>query len=406
MKIVRIVTRMNIGGPSTQVTLLTNRLDRARFSTSLLVGRPHRGEGDRTPWVQNGPAKVIRIDSLQRGIHPVRDLTSLIRIFRILCKERPELIHTHMAKAGALGRMAGWLYNLKRANRSAGKRAILVHTFHGHVLKGYFSMWTSWLLTLMERWLAQRTDCLVAVSPSVRNSLLERKIGRGEQWQVVPLGLELSALHEMDLPNGALPMRCGLVGRLVPIKNPSLFLSAVEQVLRNHSERLLQAVIIGDGPLRPRLEKEVRTRHLEGAVAFTGWRTDLRACYGGLDIVCLTSWNEGTPLSLIEAMAAGRVAVASDVGGVRDLLGPLQEGPAEVPSGHFRVCSRGILFRGGDARGLAAALEALAREPALRRTLAEAGRSYALAQFSHRRLVEEVSFLYERLNREIRKKTS
>lgn len=401
LRIVRILTRLNIGGPAIHVALLTHRMAQDRFSTCLVVGRPEQGEGNRIDWVRTGPGKVVELRWLRRGIHPLRDWVAWIRLLRVLWHEKPHVVHTHTAKAGTLGRLAGLAYNRIGPGRKFGQRALLVHTFHGHVLEGYFPIWASGLFTGIERWLARRTDCLVAVSPAIRRDLLKRGIGREEQWEVIPLGLELSALERLAPPdrNGAL--RCGLIGRLVPIKNPALFLEAVERVTRNHSASFLQAVIIGDGPLRPQLEAEVRARRLEETVSFTGWRDDLASCYQSLDVVCLTSWNEGTPLSLIEGMAAGRIAVASDVGGVRDLLEPPADCGPEIPAGRFQLCSRGILFRPGDARGLADALETLAREPALREKLSGAGRSHALATFGPQRLIEEISHLYERAGQTI-----
>lgn len=399
MRIVRIVTRMNIGGPSTHVALLTNRLDPARFSSCLVTGRPAAGEGDRRPWVEKGPARVIAMDCLQRPMHPWRDVLSFSRILRILWKEQPDLIHTHMAKAGFLGRTSGWLYNRIGPGRRSGRRAVLVHTFHGHVLEGYFPRWASALITRVERWLARRTDCLIAVSPAIRDVLIRKGVGRREQWRVVPLGLELSGLRDLAAPDGGEVLRCGLVGRLVPIKNPSLFLEALRRLNQNGARGRVEAKIFGDGPLRGGMEAQALKWGLGGRVSFAGWRQDPLSCYRELDVVCLTSWNEGTPLSLIEAMAAGRVVVASDVGGVRDLLGPVAERSPEIPAGGFQAAERGLLFRAGDSQGLAAALQALAEEPSLRRRIGDSGRAYVLKNFSHERLLGEISSLYTELNR-------
>jgi len=401
LKVVRIVTRMNVGGPSTHIRLL-HQLDPRRFRTCLVVGRPETAEGDRAGWVQDGANRVIRIGSLRRSIRPLLDLLALAQILRILWRERPEILHTHMAKAGTLGRLAGWLYNRVGPGRTPGRCAVLVHTFHGHVLEGYFPRWISHLFTCWERWLAARTDCLIAVSPAIRRDLLERGVGRNEQWRVVPVGLDLTALKPLPPANGARSVRCGLVGRLVPIKNPQLFLDAVERVVRRSPAPALRAAVIGDGPLRPQMEAAVRARRLGESFSFTGWCDDLASCYRELDVVCLTSWNEGTPLSVIEGMAAGRAAVASDVGGVRDLLEPPPGCPAELAPGQHQICRRGILFRAGDAEGLAGALVRLIEEPSLRHDLGQAGRAYALEQFAHPRLMEEISGLYERLSSSVR----
>ena len=398
MRIVRILTRMNIGGPSVHAAILANELDPGRFQTCLIIGKTAPGEGERTHWVEGGPAKVVRMESLRRPPHPWADWVSLCRILRIVWKERPQIVHTHMAKAGALGRLAGIVYNRVGPGRRPGHRAILVHTYHGHVLEGYFSRGVSRLLTGVERWFSRYTDCLIAVSQTTQKDLLEKGIGKRDQWRVIPLGLDLKHLETLPLPNGSKPLRCGLVGRLVPVKNPSLFVQAIGQVAQRNPAGLLQGSIIGDGPLRPTLEETVRVGGLEQVISFVGWQEDLRQYYERLDVVCLTSWNEGTPVSVIEAMAAGRAAVATAVGGVRDLLGwPPSGEQTEILPGRFQVVQRGLLTRAGDPEGLAAALEYLSQDGALRRRLGETGRGYARTQFSHERLIRDISDLYENL---------
>lgn len=402
MRIVRVVTRLNIGGPAIHAALLATRMDPSRFSTCLVVGEPDPEEGEILPDLMGESARIVRIKTLRRSIRPWADLFTLIRLVRILRKERPEILHTHMAKAGTLGRLAGMIHN-RMVGRSGGegRRSVLIHTFHGHVLEGYFPGWITEIFLRIERWLARRTDCLIAVSPAIRDDLLQKKIGRPEQWKVIPLGLDLSALGKLPLPNGTAPIRCGLVGRLVPIKNPSLFLEGICRFLKASRSLEIQAMVIGDGPLRKSLEEETREKGIDRIIRFTGWQRDPGSVYGNLDVVCLTSWNEGTPLSLIEAMAAGRAVVATDVGGVPDLLEESRQEGSEIPVGGFRLAHRGILVRPGDAEGLSAALAALAQDPNLRRSLGQAGRSYALRQFDASRLVQDLSSLYERITDEL-----
>ncbi len=395
MRIVRIVTRLNIGGPSIHVTLLSTQLDPTRFDTCLVVGKPGEKEGDMSAQVAARGVRMIRLRHLVRSIHPWLDGVAWLRLIGILWKERPDILHTHMAKAGALGRLAGILYNRLGPGRIPQERMILIHTFHGHVLEGYFSPRWSNRLATVERWLARRTDCLIAVSPRIRDELLKKGIGRKESWRVIPLGLDLSKLVRLSLPNGAEPLRCGLVGRLVPIKNPRLFLQALSQLNREGFSPELHGFIVGEGPLRKALEVEVRSERLEGHLHFTGWQEDQERCYRDLDIVCLTSLNEGTPASLIEAMAAGRAVVATDVGGVRDLLDPEGSNPTPIPEGGFCITPVGILFHSGDAQGLAAALRHLARNRSVRQTLGEAARRHVRERFNHERLLREISSLYE-----------
>jgi len=311
--------------------------------------------------------------------------------------ERPHILHTHMAKAGALGRLAGILYNRFGHGRRPGQRAMLIHTFHGHVLEGYFSPRLAKIFLLIERWLARRTDLLIAVSPTIQEELIDKGIGRPGQWRVIPLGLDLSALAQLPLPNGASPVRIGMVGRLVPIKHPRLFLQAMAHLIRHTPEPSVRGVMVGDGPLRPALECEAKQLGLDRVVRFTGWQRDLRSVYEGLDVVCLTSWNEGTPVALIEAMAAGRAVVATDVGGVRDVLDGQIRKNEPIALGTFRRTTHGILVRPGDVEGLASALRTVATDPALRRTLGEVARPHVLSRFSADRLLRDITTLYDAL---------
>lgn len=396
IRILRIVTRMNIGGPALHVGLLSMRLDRTRFSTWVVVGSSDEAEGDLSALLDpSAGVEAIRLPQLRRAIRPWADAACLIRLVHICARVRPHIIHTHMAKAGTLGRLAGMLYNAVYGWR--GDRARLVHTFHGHVLEGYFSPRASRLFTAIERWLGARTDCLIAVSPTIRQAILAKGIGPPERVRVVRLGLELAGLDQLEFPNGRRPLCCGLIGRLVPIKNPTMFVEAMARAAGRLPERSLAGLIVGDGPLRPDVEAAVEARGLGGHIRLTGWRRDLPECYGELDALCLTSWNEGTPVSVIEAMAAGRAVVATDVGGVRDLLqDPADPRPAVRP-GEFVVARRGLLVGAGDVEGLAGALATLCEEPALRRRLGEAARAYALSAHRAERLLDEIGGLYESL---------
>lgn len=396
VRVLRIVTRMNIGGPAIHVALLSNDLDPTRYSTRLVVGEPDATEGDLSDSVRRPEGRVIRLKALRRPMHPWRDVMALGQLLRMIWTERPCIIHTHMAKAGTLGRVAGLLYNILGPGRQPGARAVLVHTFHGHVLEGYFPSWQSQVFLAVERWLARRTDCLIAVSPRVRDELLDKGIGRAEQWRVVPLGLDLAALATLAVPGGHHPVRFGIVGRLVPIKNPTLFLEALSTARRLGGAQHVRGLVVGDGMLRAGLELRAQRLQLDGAVRFVGWQRDMVSTYQSLEAACVTSWNEGTPVALIEAMAAGRVAISTDVGGVRDLLDD-SAGSSAIPEGSFRITARGILVRPGDADGLAAAIQTVAGDPALRRQLGEAARAHVLAHHSAQRLVTDIEALYTQL---------
>lgn len=395
--ILRIVTRLNIGGPAIHAALLTTRLDRRRFATCLVVGEPDVTEGDLSGLINEGSARLIRLKSLRRPIRPWADAITWWRLLGIIRRERPCLIHTHMAKAGALGRLAGLWYNTMGSGRHAEARAMLIHTFHGHVLEGYFSGWMSRIFLAIERWLARRTDCLIAVSQAIRDDLLAKGIGRADQWRVIPLGLDLSAFTQLQPPRETAAIRVGMVGRLVPVKNPALFLQALHRLARQNGRVGVSGLIVGDGPLRPRIQEEVDRLGLGQMIHLTGWQRDVSSVYAELDVVCLTSWNEGTPVSLIEAMAAGRPVIATEVGGVPSLLGEVCGARDAILAGGFRVTDRGILIRPGDADGLVAGLQQLCRDPQLRRRLGEAGRRHASAAFSEQQLLTALSALYEQL---------
>ena len=402
MKILRVVTRLNIGGPSLHVLLLSAQLDPQRFTTCLVAGEPASTEGDLSELARGAGVRMFRLSSLRRSIRPWADLVALVQVLRIVTGERPEIIHTHTAKAGTIGRLAGILYNRFGHGQTPGARAILVHTFHGHVLEGYFPVWMSRFFVTIERWLARRTDCLIAVSQRIRDELLVGKgIGRPDQWRVIPLGLNLSALADLPLPERKSEFRIGVVGRLVPIKNPGLFLRALHRVILQEGtdQTSVSGVIVGDGPLRKTLEDEVKQLGLDRIVRFSGWQRDLSRVYEGLEAACLTSWNEGTPASLIEAMAAGRAVVATDVGGVRDLLEGEDQSSTQIVPGGFRVTDRGVLVRPGDTEGLAAALRMLARDAGLRTRLGQSAREHVVQHYAHERLLIDMASLYEALQR-------
>jgi glycosyltransferase involved in cell wall biosynthesis len=284
-----------------------------------------------------------------------------------------------MAKAGSLGRWAARQADVPH----------VVHTFHGHVLQDYFSPPVNRAFISLERFLARKTDVLVAVSEAIRDELLDLGIGRRDQWRVVPLGLDLEALLE-DLPDRAesrstmgLPTEgpiVGIVGRLVPIKEHPLFFRAAARIARERPD--IHFVVAGDGELRSTLENEARSL-LSDKVTFLGWVDDLPALYSALDVVVLTSRNEGTPVALIEAAAAGRPAVATDVGGVGDVVL------------HGKT---GCLVAPGDEDALARSIIG-SLDPIVGAALGRAGREHVADRFSSRRLVHDIAALYDDLLR-------
>jgi glycosyltransferase involved in cell wall biosynthesis len=390
IRVARIITRLNIGGPSIQAAALATRLVPRGFETLLVHGSLGAGEGDMRyllPTDANG-VEVRHVPALQRAVAPVDDASALREIVTLLGAFRPDVVHTHMAKAGSVGRIAAAIYN-GTAGRSA--RAKVVHTYHGHVLDGYFGATTAAIFTTAERMLARMTDAIVAISPAIRRELAdEYGIGHAEQYRVIPLGFDLDALiaiadsdrtqarAALGLDTDALVVTT--VGRLTAIKQHSLFLETASLIARD--EPRARFFVAGDGELRADLERQSAALGLGDRMRFLGWRRDLAAIYGATDVFLLTSRNEGTPVALIESLAAGVPGVATDVGGIRDVMAS-----DEV----------GLVAPFGDARALAAHVLALLRDPDRRRRMGEAGRRSVAARYSIDRLVGDIEALYREL---------
>lgn len=377
IRVAHVITRLNVGGPAIQVLLLNSRLDPERFESVLICGRSGQGEGDMRALGRVDHRPPILIPTLGREISILDDLRAfgaLVGIFRAL---RPDVVHTNLAKAGLLGRLAA---------RVAGV-PVVVHTFHGNVLRGYFDPVRSRLFLTLERLLARVTSRVITLSPRQRAELAARGIASGHRVEEVPLGIDLApflegsqgVLHKELRLASDIPL-VGIVARLVPIKAVDVFLAAAEIV--GQTRPGVRFVVVGDGPLRNDLERRVAKAGLEPRVAFLGWRADLPAIYADLDVVVLTSRNEGTPLSVIEALAAGRAVVATSVGGVPDLI---EDG------------KNGLLVDVGDPLLVATAVERLLGDPALRGRLGELGRRSVYPTYDAATLVARMAGLYEEL---------
>jgi len=359
------------------------------FHTRLVYGRLGAGEGDMRYRLPDG-IDAHHVPALRRSIAPVHDVGALARTFRTLCAFRPAIVHTHMAKAGTIGRLAAALYN-RTAGRSAPAR--LVHTYHGHVLEGYFSPRTAELFEWTERQLARVTDAIVAISPRVRAEMFEEyHIGQLSQYRVIPLGFDLTVLASIDddarrAAREALGLSSdahviSTVGRLTAIKHQSLFLETAQLVAAQDPRALF--LIAGDGELRRELVAAAQAFGIADRTRFLGWRRDLATVYGASDVFVLTSRNEGTPVALIESLAAGVPGVSTDVGGVRDVI---------------EDDTVGLLAPFGDARKLASHVRALLDNPLWRRLLGERGREMVLVRYGLDRLVNDVERLYRDLLR-------
>jgi glycosyltransferase involved in cell wall biosynthesis len=318
--------------------------------------------------------KLRLVPSLGREISPLDDIRALGRVTAIAREFRPDIVHTHLAKAGTIGRLAA---------RAAGAR-IVIHTYHGTVFRGYFGTVKSRAFVEIERALSHVTTRIVAITPGQRRELIELGIGDERKVVEIPLGLDLGPFLEpidrtqarsrLDLPPNK-PV-VAIVARLVPVKNVSLFLRAMASVPS------AVALIVGDGELRGRLQTEAAELGIADRSRFVGWQSDVRTVYAAADVVALTSNNEGSPVSIIEAMAVGRSIVSTAVGGVPDVV---------------RDGVDGVLVRAGDANALAAAINSLLADSSRRARLGAAGRLNVERRYDASRLVADVTDLYESL---------
>lgn len=406
MKILRIIARLNVGGPARHVIWLTEELQDNEFQSILIAGTIPKGEADMSYFAgENGVAPVY-IAELSRELSP-KDIFALHRIYRQIKLNKPDIIHTHTAKAGTVGRLAAFIYRWLTWGAFIGKpRPVkIVHTFHGHVFHSYYSNLTTRFFLTVEKLLARfATDRIVVISNQQLQEINGRfGIGREDQFEVIPLGIDLDLFSEDDSNRGVLrnemaagddEIVVGFVGRLTEIKNISLLLkaAAIYRTTIDAAKPKLKFVIVGEGHLREPLESETESLGLREIISFLGHRSDISDLIAGMDIVALTSLNEGTPLSLIEAMAIGIPVISTAVGGVVDLLGETDD----VKNG-FRVCRRGIAVESSSPESFYNGLIYLANNEKLRKRLAGSGREFVSAEYSKSRLTRDIKALYRDL---------
>jgi glycosyltransferase involved in cell wall biosynthesis len=401
MKILRIIARLNVGGPARHVVWLTEALNDDEFRTTLAAGSVPPGEEDMGYFAAEHNVEPQIIEEMSREISP-SDIRSLWKIYRLIKAESPDIIHTHTAKAGTLGRAAGFLYKWLVPGTLIGRprKVRVVHTFHGHVFHSYYSPAKTKVFLTIERLLARlATDRIVVISNQQREEISATfHVGKPEQFTVIPLGIEVDTLQartetrdRMRREIGLEPseIAVGFVGRLTEIKNISLLLRTARLFL---DESKIKFFIIGDGHMRSELESEAQSLGLNDKVIFLGNRTNIAEVYCTLDIVALTSLNEGTPLSLIEAMAAGVPIISTGVGGVRDLLGQAYEN-----GDGFIVCDRGIRIDTFVPEDYRNGLQYLIDNERIRERLAEQGQKFVTASYGKERLISDIKGLYRDL---------
>jgi len=382
IRVLRVIARLNMGGPAIHVANLAAGLETRGYHTTLVAGSLARGEDSMAFLAERLGVTVVSVPEIQREVSALHDARSVRRLTSIIRRERPHILHTHTAKAGAIARAAAVLAGDARP-------PIVVHTFHGHVLKGYFGPGRTAFFRQVERTLARSSDVLVAVSPEVRDELVEHGVAPAEKFAVIRLGIPLEErlgdpTADVDyrrlygIPRDAFVI--GWVGRMTGVKDTG----AVLQIVRATRERGVDAVVcmVGDGPDREGLEQLAHDLGVARASYFVGYQPDVAGYYRLFDAFVLPSVNEGTPVSAIEALASGTPVVATRVGGVPDVV---------------RDGVDGFLVEPGELETAADRLATLAADPALRARFGEAGRSRVLERYSVARLVDDVDRLYRSL---------
>jgi glycosyltransferase involved in cell wall biosynthesis len=377
--ILRAITRLNIGGPAIHAILLTTALDDgALFKSTLVAGTTAPHEGDMLDLARARSVQPVLLPALSREISPLDDLISLARMVHLVRQVRPDVVHTHMAKAGTVGRLAAHICGVP----------LIVHTYHGHVFHGYFGPTKTRVFLTIERVLGLVTDRVIVVGDGQRAEIASYGVAPLSKLEPIRLGLELGPFLNAESARGRLRDELaiasdtpviGIVARLVPIKAHDVFFQAAVQVLQ-----VLPAarfIVVGDGERRGELEAMVDRLDIRPSVTFVGWRRDMLAVYADLDVVALTSLNEGSPVALIEALASARPVVATAVGGV----------PEVVIDG-----TTGLTVPPSNPGTLAQAMLTLLGDRAMGARLGVAGRRHVYPRYDSSRLVEDVKDLYLR----------
>lgn len=402
VRILRIIARLNVGGPAIQAISLTSELSSDRYQSMLVCGNVSTYEGDMGYLAAEKGVQPFSVPELGREISIVSDWKAFLALRKIIKRFKPHIIHTHTAKAGTLGRLAAISVNLSSRPKT---RIRVVHTFHGHIFHSYFGFLKTFIFIRIERLLARFTDRVIAISELQKSDICDHfRVAKRDRVSVIPLGFDLSGFNDCEKyrkivrqkylanePNEAFLV--GAIGRLTAVKNHSLLLEAFKCINDQGKGESFRFLIVGDGELRTDLIHEATELGLRDKVIFVGWQREMPPIYGALDAVVITSKNEGTPVTLIEAMASGKPVVATDVGGVRDLLG----GSEREMHGAFELARNGILVPPGDAKAFADALIFIKENKEICARMADNSKNFAVEMYSIERLLDDIKSLYGEL---------
>lgn len=389
-RVLRIINRFNLGGPTYNAAYLTRYMP-DNYETLLVGGAHSESEEDSFHITQQLGIEPIIIPEMKREISPKDDHMAYKKILQLIDWFKPDIIHTHASKAGALGRIAG----------IRSRTPIIVHTFHGHVFHSYFNKVKTQAYISIERKLAQKSDAIIAISPLQKAELVDEfSIADAKKVNVIPLGFDLSRFKEKQQEKRNSFRRkyvveedvicIGIIGRLVQIKNHDLFIELAAEVLKR-SNKKVHFFIIGDGELMGDLIQKAKSLKLiengntRDHLTFTSWIKNIDVAIAGLDIIVMTSNNEGTPVSLIEAQAGERAIVSTEVGGIKDIILPGESG---------------LISPKGELNGLLENLLVLIEDEEKRNTMGKLGFSFVKEKFTYKRLANDMDLLYSNLLKE------
>ena len=390
-RILRIINRFNLGGPTYNAVYLSKYLA-PEFETMLVGGAKEESEGTSEYMAHNLGLNPIVIPEMRRALNPVLDYKAYQKIKDIITEFKPDIVHTHASKAGAIGRMAA--YNLKVP--------VILHTFHGHVFDAYFSKLSSAFYKNIERYLAKKSTRIIAISEIQKYDLGNKySICSEDKIEVIPLGFDLQRFQDniaekrahfrkqYKIENNEIAI--AIIGRLVPIKNHNLFLNAIKFV-SSRTAKKFRVFIVGDGESKQSIQAQAKAQALSftekmeesnsNLITFTSWIKDVDCVIAGVDIVALTSLNEGTPVSLIEAQAGNKPIISTNVGGIENVVIPGRTA---------------LLSESNDLAGISENLLKVIEDDDLRKKLSLEGWSHVKEKFHFTRLVEDTKNLYYRL---------
>ncbi len=391
-KVLRIINRFNLGGPTYNAGYLTKYLPN-NFETKLIGGNNEKSEADSLFILESIGVEGIIIGEMGRSINPLNDWYAFKKIRKIIKEYNPDIVHTHASKAGTLGRLAAWLSGVP----------VIVHTYHGHIFHSYFSPVKTYVFKIIERFLARKSNAIIVISQSQKHDLCTKfKIVPEKKTHVIPLGFDLNrfsvnqaekkALFRTHYKISSTDILVVIVGRLAPVKNHEMFLKVVKAVKKNQSDKNIRFMVIGDGETRKSIEQKAidmgisistpEKQENKATIIFTSWIREIENVYAAADISVLTSLNEGTPVSLIESLAAGVPVVSTNVGGISDFV-------VEGVHGFLTKVEQTDLF--------AQRIIELANNENLRQQMAENGKKQVISLFGYERLVTDVTNLYTNL---------